>query len=111
MFLAIRDGIIVEYSKDELSLLNLDKTIYEVIEWNGPLPEYNIGEGEQLLDPRTEVQKTADNQKGYKRQRLRDYPAIREQLDMIYHDQVNGTTLWFNEITRIKEKYPKLEEL
>lgn len=111
MFLAIRDGIIVEYSEKELPLLKLDKTTHEIVDWDGPLPKYDIGEGEKLLDPRSEAQKTTSNRQRYKRRRLRAYPSIRKQLDMIYHDQVDGTTLWVDEITRIKELFPKPTEV
>ena len=43
----------------------------------------------------------------YAEKRLAEYPAIGEQLDMIYWDQVNGTHLWQDKITEIKNKYPK----
>jgi len=35
------------------------------------------------------------------------YPVIEDQLDMMYHDQVNGTTTWRDAITAIKNKYKK----
>lgn len=35
------------------------------------------------------------------------YPAIEDQLDMIYWDKINGTSVWQDKITEIKEKYPK----
>ena len=37
-----------------------------------------------------------------------EYPAIGEQLDMIYWDKINGSNLWVEKITEIKEKYPKV---
>ena len=40
--------------------------------------------------------------------RRAEYPAIGEQLDMIYWDKVNNTNLWVEKITEIKEKYPKV---
>jgi len=39
--------------------------------------------------------------------RERAYPSIQEQLDMMYHDQVNGTTTWQDAINAVKAKYPK----
>lgn len=30
------------------------------------------------------------------------YPSIQEQLDMIYHDKINNTTIWTDTITAIK---------
>ncbi len=46
-------------------------------------------------------------EKTYQEKRLAEYPAIGEQLDMIYWDSVNGTAAWVDKITEIKEKYPK----
>lgn len=38
--------------------------------------------------------------------RLLNYPLIEEQLDMIYWDQVNGTTVWKDTISQIKSERP-----
>ena len=35
------------------------------------------------------------------------YPAIEDQLDMIYHDQVNGTTTFKDAIKVVKDAHPK----
>ena len=43
----------------------------------------------------------------YAELRQQEYPPIEEQLDMLYWDKVNGTNLWQETITEIKEKYPK----
>ena len=43
----------------------------------------------------------------YAEKRLAEYPSIGDQLDMIYWDKINGTTLWQDKITEIKNKYPK----
>jgi hypothetical protein len=43
----------------------------------------------------------------YQRDRLDNYPSWREQIDMQYHDSVNGTTTWKDTIQAIKDKYPK----
>ena len=43
----------------------------------------------------------------YIEKRLAEYPPISDQLDMIYWDKVNGTNLWLEKITEIKNKYPK----
>ncbi len=109
MFLAVRDGIVVERSSDIESLLKLDKTKYEVFEWNVPLPPYNPELGEPMLDPRNANQKAQDTRERYKRRRLREYPSTRKQFDMMYWDAVNGATTWVDEISRIKAKYPKPE--
>lgn len=43
----------------------------------------------------------------YAEKRLAEYPAISDQLDMIYWDKVNDTNLWQEKIAEIKAKYPK----
>lgn len=53
----------------------------------------------------------AEPKKTYAEKRLAEYPAISEQLDMIYWDKVNGTNLWQEKIAEIKAKYPKDEDI
>ena len=36
-----------------------------------------------------------------------DYPAIQDQLDLMYWDQVNGTKKWRDTIAAVKAKHPK----
>jgi hypothetical protein len=43
----------------------------------------------------------------YKSDRASAYPAMNEQLDMLYWDNVNGTTTWADAIAAVKAKYPK----
>jgi hypothetical protein len=38
------------------------------------------------------------------------YPNIPDQLDMLFKDQMNGTTTWRDAITAVKNKYPKPTE-
>ena len=45
--------------------------------------------------------------KNYIRDRIVAYPSAGEQLDMQYHDQVNGTTKWKDAIAKIKADNPK----
>ena len=40
-------------------------------------------------------------------QRLQAYPTIQQQLDMLYWDQVNGTTVWKDAIASVKQQFPK----
>ena len=39
--------------------------------------------------------------------RLREYPSIEDQLEMLYKDTINGTTTWRDERTKINNKHPK----
>ena len=43
----------------------------------------------------------------YARNRASAYPAIGDQLDMQYHDQLNGTTTWKDAIAKVKSDNPK----
>ena len=43
----------------------------------------------------------------YQEKRMAEYPPTGEQLDMMYWDKVNGTNVWQETITAIKNKYPK----
>tara|TARA_B100000214_G_scaffold373847_1_gene355101 strand:- start:165 stop:488 length:324 start_codon:yes stop_codon:yes gene_type:complete len=54
------------------------------------------------------------NATAYKRSRTGEdgetdtiYLPINEQLDLIYWDQINGTTNWKDHISAVKAKYPK----
>ena len=41
------------------------------------------------------------------RPRQKAYPSITDQLDMQYHDKVDGTTTWEDAIQAIKDANPK----
>ena len=43
----------------------------------------------------------------YKYKRANEYPTWQEQMDMQYHDTVNGTTNWENAIAKVKSDNPK----
>lgn len=42
--------------------------------------------------------------------RRQAYPAIAEQLDLLYWDKVNGTEIWQQTIAEVKSAYPKPQE-
>ena len=107
MYLAIRDGIVVETSHNEDTLLTLDPEIHEVIEWNEPLPSVDPVACEPMLDPRDTSQKEDDVKQGYKRQRRRVMPSVEERLKMIYRDMKNGTTEYVDTIDAVHTQFPK----
>ena len=41
------------------------------------------------------------------RTRADSYPSIGDQLDMQYHDAVNGTTTWKDAVAKVKADNPK----
>jgi len=59
------------------------------------------------LDTKLAEMQAAWDAEAYGRSREKEYPDITEQLDMIYHDQVNSTTTFRDAIKAVKDKYPK----
>ena len=57
----------------------------------------------------TRLQAEYDAQQ-YARTRADKYPSWQEQMDMQYHDAVDGTTTWKETIKAVKDKYPKPQE-
>jgi uncharacterized protein (DUF1330 family) len=50
---------------------------------------------------------TIYNNEEYARNRVLAYPSIQDQLDMQYHDKVNGTSTWQDAIAKVKSDFPK----
>jgi len=50
-----------------------------------------------------------DQQFGYIQARQEGYGSIAEQLDMMYWDGVNGTSVWADHIAQVKADNPKPE--
>ena len=48
--------------------------------------------------------KTAYDNNKYQRDRAAEYPSIKDQLDDIYHNGIDG---WKTTIKAVKDKYPK----
>ena len=66
---------------------------------------------EQIIAKQAELQ-TVYDAKQYQRDRTKrpitdGYPRIEDQLDMIYHDQVDGTTTFKDAIKAIKDAHSK----
>jgi hypothetical protein len=54
-----------------------------------------------------EVTKLQAEQAATQYQRDRTYPTWQEQMDMQYHDQLNGTTTWKDAVAKVKADHPK----
>ena len=57
----------------------------------------------QITDKQAELQTVFDNNK-YQRDRAEAYPSIKDQLDDLYHNGIDG---WKTTIKAVKDKYPK----
>ena len=76
---------------------------FSTLEWlNGTTPILQS----DIEVKQTELQTAYDNNK-YQRDRANEYPSIGDQLDMQYHDKVDGTTTWQDAVQAVKDKYPK----
>ena len=53
----------------------------------------------------------AKSEENYQFLRKVEYPSIVDQLDMIYWDSVNSTTVWKDTIDKVKKKYPKDDKI
>ena len=62
---------------------------------------------EDYLDTELAKMQAAWDAEKYGRDSEIEYPDIREQLSMIYDDQINGTTTFRDAIKAVKDKYPK----
>ena len=78
----------------------------DVIEWRDG--EKKQPTEKEINDKIAELQAEYDS-KQYQRDRATSYPSIQEQLDMQYHDLVNGTTTWKDAIAKVKTENPKSE--
>ena len=70
------------------------------IEWHNGTSEISKTD---IKNKMSELQTEYDNNK-YKRDRAAEYPSIKDQLDDIYHNGVDG---WKTTIKAVKDKYPK----
>ena len=102
MQLVIKNGVVIATHADEQDIRGLYPD-GEVVIYAGTLPAHGPLDG-PILDPRTDEQKA----KVYRDQRRQVYPSVADQFDMIYWDQVNGTTTWRDAIAIVKAQYPKV---
>jgi len=91
----------------ETSEVSCIKTINSIFQLNSANSDYQqfiqdvaeqgveIVEGPDIIEP------------DYATLRQQEYPSREAQLDMMYWDKVNGTTVWEDTIQAIKDKYPK----
>ena len=80
--------------------VSVDNEDYSKITWHAgttPISEADI------KAKQAELQTDYDN-KEYQRKRAAEYPTIKDQLDDIYHNGVDG---WKTTIKAVKDKYPK----
>jgi len=92
------------------AIANLYPKVTHITNKYGPL---DVNEESVSIDESKvgeEVKKLETEWKVKQYQRDRQYPSIGDQLDMQYHDQLNGTTTWKDAIAKVKADNPKETE-
>ena len=94
------------------AILKLYPNVKSVSDAFGAFDEnHNLVEvDENLVQEKVAELQAEYNSKQYQRDRASQYPSIQEQLDMQYHDAVNGTTTWKDAIAKVKTDNPKPSE-
>ena len=62
---------------------------------------------EEEIDTKLAEMQAEYDAQAYARNRASAFPALAEQLDMQYWDQVNGTTTWKDAVAKVKADNPK----
>ena len=89
-------------------LMSLEKSCtisnndYSTLVWNDSSPKPTL---EELETKRDQMQADYDS-KQYQIDRASQYPSIQDQLDMLYHQGIDG---WKAEIKKVKDAHPKPE--
>jgi len=84
-------------------LLALQDGVVVITEWHSASPQPSEAEIETA---HAEWQAEYDS-KAYARARADAYASIADQMDMQYHDSVNGSRTWLDHIESVKDAHPK----
>ena len=96
-----------------LAIMNLDATIgsIQVISPDNIICLDNGGGSVTINedDVNTEIDRlqAAHDSQAYARDRALAFPSIGDQLDMQYHDLLDGTTTWKDAVAKVKSDNPK----
>ena len=77
---------------------------YESIQW---FCEESEIPSKEIVENKIAEMQSAEDAIQYRKDRAVAYPSIQDQLDMQYHDQVNGTSTWKDSIAKVKSDNPK----
>jgi len=92
---------ILELDSTCMTSITVTKNGCEIESVEGTLPDEA-----DVIAKADELKLEFDN-KQYSRDRVSEYPSIQDQLDMQYHDLINGTTTWKDAIQAVKDSNPK----
>ena len=99
---------IEQFRTEATSEIEANKPMYAQV--NNERREFTDAEYDQAIEDLAQSKLDAQNN-GYARARQESYPALGEQLDMLYHDMTAGkgdkTGDWYKAVKKIKDDNPK----
>ena len=99
---------IAQFRTEATSEIKSEKPLYAQV--NNERREFTNAEYDQAIEDRAQY-KLDEQDNGYARDRQESYPALGEQLDMLYHDMTAGkgdkTGEWYKAVKKVKDDNPK----
>ena len=99
---------IAQFRTEATSEIESEKPLYAQV--NNERREFTDAEYTQAIEDRAQY-KLDEQDNGYARDRQESYPALGEQLDMLYHDMTAGkgdkTGEWYKAVKKVKDDNPK----
>ena len=99
---------IAQFRTEATSEIESEKPLYAQV--NNERREFTDAEYDQAIEDRAQYKLDAQDN-GYVRDRQESYPALGEQLDMLYHDMTAGkgdkTGEWYKAVKKVKDDNPK----
>ena len=99
---------IEQFRSEATTEIESAKPLYAQV--NNERREFTDAEYEQAIEDLAQS-KLDEQDNGYKRARQESYPAIAEQLDLLFHDMTAGkgdkTGEWYKAVNKVKTDNPK----
>ena len=99
---------IAQFRTEATSEIESEKPLYAQV--NNERREFTDAEYDQAIEDRAQY-KLDEQDNGYARDRQNSYPALGEQLDLLYHDMTadkgDKTGEWCKAVKKVKDENPK----
>jgi len=99
---------IAQFRTEATSEIESEKPLYAQV--NNERREFTKAEYDQAIEDRAQY-KLDQQDNGYARDRQESYPALGEQLDLLFHDMTAGkgdkTGEWYKAVKKVKDDNPK----
>ena len=99
---------IAQFRAEATSEIESEKPLYAQV--NNERREFTKAEYDQAIEDRAQY-KLDKQDNGYVRDRQESYPAIPEQLDLLFHDMTarkgDKTGEWYKAVKKVKDDNPK----